>query len=185
MSHPATLSTSTRAYAAMLPDVPRGFRLTSDKTRWHQAGEPTILSGKILAHLGVALGANTPSAVRADVQRERDYREAFDTAAELAAEMLAANEMDAADPVIWRFALESFLPFAWLISPPLVNPLQLGGLSCEWHEHGMNIEVRFRGVSDVFTIVEDALGEMPDFHGRDSTLGHALDALSLFAKRQV
>nr|WP_294551640.1 hypothetical protein [uncultured Rhodopila sp.] len=46
-------------------------------------------------------------------------------------------------------------------------------MGAEWHERGVNIELRFRRVFDVYAVIEDARGIVPDFHGRDPSLQHA------------
>lgn len=138
-----------------------------------------------IVHVGAALGATTPREVRVEAMREQEFAAAFNAASELASEMVAADEIDGPDPDIWNSAWTSLSPFAAKLAAPLVNPLQLGGVSCEWHERGMNIELRFRGRDDVYTVVEDATGEAPEFFGRDAGLRRAVNALRILVARQV
>jgi hypothetical protein len=99
--------------------------------------------------------------------------------------MVAADEMDPPDPEVWRFAETLLVSFAEFLPPPLVHPLQLGGVSCEWHERGMNIELRVRGLGDVFTVIEDAQNALPNFSARDPDLRHAIRALQVLQSRQT
>jgi len=144
----------------------------------------TLPINDVLPIPGMALGITTPRTVRAGAQREHEFLEAFLAAADIATEMVAADEMDAPDPGIWASAVMALRPFAPYLSAPLVNPLQLGGVSCEWHEHGINLELRFRASGDVYAVIEDARGELADFHGRDSALRQAANALRALWRRQ-
>ena len=67
----------------------------------------------------------------------------------------------------------------------LVNPLQLGGVSCEWHELGINLELRFRGLTDIFAVIEDARSELTEYYGPDGELLRAREALAVLAQRHV
>ncbi len=157
--------------------------LTTDTLRALKAFRlPSMVS---VPAASAALGATTPRDVRAEALREQDFAAAFNAAAELAHEMVTADEMDLPDPDIWNCAWTSLSQFAAKLTAPLVNPLQLGGVSCEWHEHGMNIELRFRGINDVYTVVEDVRGEAAEFHGRDPGLIRATNALRILVARQV
>ncbi len=160
-----------------------GMWLTTDALRALKAFRlPSMVK---VSAASPALGATTPRDVRAEALREQDFAAAFNTAAELADEMVAADEMDHPDPDIWNCAWTRLSPFAATLAAPLVSPLQLGGVSCEWHEHGMNIELRFRGIDDVYAVVEDVRGEAVEFHGRDPGLIRATSALRILVARQV
>jgi hypothetical protein len=169
----------------------RGFLVLFNAGGWRQPYLPPLQTTRPRAVIevpqepGAALGAMTPNAVRVKAQREQNYVAAFNAGAEVAAEMAAADEMDPPEPDIWEFALGALGHLAALVSPPLVNPLQLGGVSCEWHELGMNIELRFRGLADIYAIIEDARGDLLEFRGRDPELRHAMDALRVLVERQV
>lgn len=132
---------------------------------------------------GTALGVTTPSAVRLEIERRAAFRDAFVAGAELAVEMSEADEMDPPDSDIWNRAAGLLSTFAPLVPSPLVHPLQLGGLSCEWHDRGLNIELRFRRDSTVFAVIEDARREVPEFHGRDPSLSRTLQALGALSER--
>jgi hypothetical protein len=102
--------------------------------------------------------------------------------------MLEDEEMEAPDPDTWtaaHLALTAFLagPFAEALDVPLISPMRRGGLSAEWHERGMNIELRFRGPRDVYAVIEDARGAIEDFRGRDPDLARAADAIAELAVR--
>jgi hypothetical protein len=98
-----------------------------------------------------------------------------------------AAEDGAAPPSsdIWAFALMALLKDCDKVSIPQINPLQLGGVCAEWHELGMNIEIRFRGVDDVYVVIEDAKGEIDSFYGRDPHLKSAATALLHLARRAL
>jgi hypothetical protein len=134
---------------------------------------------------GVALGMATPSVIKAAAEKLRDFAEAVRAGIILALEMAAADEIDQPHLEIWKSALLKILPYASLITAPLVHPLQLGGVGLEWHDHGMNIELRFRGEDDVFAVIEDARGELQEFYGRDAGLRRSSAALNLFMQRQA
>jgi hypothetical protein len=111
------------------------------------------------------------------------YREAFESAAFLVQDMIAAGDIDQPNTAIWQQAIYALVPYSAWIEKPLVYPLQLGGVSVEWHGEGLDIEVRFRGVGDIFTVVKDARNEQPRYLGRDPDLTHANAALRVLAAR--
>jgi hypothetical protein len=187
VSYAPALDTSTWAFnlTSSRRAAGRGaiLGLVSDRhsaSTWRTAPVPVALSVP-----GVTLGPRTPSVVNAEIQREREFTAAFVAGLQLAAEATAADEADAPDADIWTYASDALSPFARLLPPPLVDPLQLGGVSFEWHEFGLNIELRFRGRADVYVVIEDARGELAEFHGRDVELHRAREALAVLAMRQV
>ena len=123
--------------------------------------------------------------VKAELQRTRDFLEAFTTGFRLALDTAAADEADPPAIETWTKALEKLRPFAHLLPPMLVSPLQLGGVSCEWHELGINLELRFRGLTDIFAVIEDARSELTEYYGPDAELLHAGEALAVLAQRMV
>ena len=68
---------------------------------------------------------------------------------------------------------------------PLVLPLQNGGIGAEWQVFGMNIELRFRNPYHIYSVLEDARGVIPPFHGRDPHLVQARTTLRELATRAV
>jgi hypothetical protein len=125
------------------------------------------------------LGLDTPTGF----QRTRDFFDAFEAGRALAIELAVAGEADPPDMKIWLEALKVLSAYAPFVNEPMVSPLQLGGVSFEWHVHGLNIELRFRGVNDVFVVIEDAKDTLAEFLGRDPGLGKARAALMALANR--
>jgi len=133
---------------------------------------------------GTALGLMPPSAMREFEKKKRDFFDAIKVGANLAIEMAIADEMDAPNFDLWKSASIRLIPFVGQVSAPLVHPLQLGGVSFEWHDAGLNIEIRFRGPQDIFVVIEDARGELPEFMGKDPWLSQAAPALFSLMARQ-
>jgi hypothetical protein len=193
MSYAATLDTSTWGSMERPPAASRlaasDFCLVPIGSQRSHGGTDTILERlagiRWPATPGAALGVMTPGAIMHSIQRKRELLDTYSSAVEMAIEMAAADEMDPPSPETWGFAFLALLRFAVQLQLPLLNPLQLGGLSAEWHELGMNIELRFRGVDDVFVVIEDAYGEIPEFQGRDPTLEKIAAALGCLAVRSA
>ncbi|MGH7072507.1 MAG: hypothetical protein ACREFO_21205 [Acetobacteraceae bacterium] len=164
------------------------YRLGDSRSPTGPSGSTTFsLHGTAPAHLefmpGSALGIAGPSATIAAVHRIFALARAFEEALWLATEMAAADEAEPPDPNIWESAWRFAVGDQGSAPIPLITPLQLGGVSVEWHEHGLNIELRFRGVTDTFTLVEDIRGELHDFAKRDPGLKEASLALRTLATR--
>ena len=98
------------------------------------------------------------------------------------------EEFEIPDDRSWIFAL-AFLrrifcdPRSVRLELPLILPLDLGGLSAEWHNHGLNIEIRFRASQPVYVIIEDARAEIRGYRGRDPSLARAFEAIIALALR--
>lgn len=116
---------------------------------------------------------------------DKEFLIALADAVALADKLAAENEADPRSPVIWSYAIEAIYPFIDLAPTPLFIPLQQGGLAVEWHDRGLNIELRFRAVADPFVLLEDAFGQIPQFRGIDLSMSHAQEALRLLATREV
>jgi hypothetical protein len=102
--------------------------------------------------------------------------------------MAEDGELEPPDADTWNAAcraLTAFLagPFAEALDVPLISPMRRGGLSAEWHERDMNIELRFRGPRDVYAVIEDARGAIGDFRGSDPHLERAAEAIAELASR--
>lgn len=73
---------------------------------------------------------------------------------------------------------------------PLITPLQGGGLGAEWHEWGLNIELRFRPHEDsasyrrVYALIEDAHGEIGSSYNYDNDFSKTRVALRELAARR-
>jgi len=132
---------------------------------------------------GIALGTNTPGTFITGMRRSREFLDAFVSAVSLATEMAAADEADPPSMEIWQNAWDALAVSQTKLPAPLLAPLQLGGLSAEWHERGMNIEVRFRGAENAFVVIQDARKEVPEFLGPDPKLIRARGALEKLSAR--
>lgn len=173
-----------------------------------QRHERAPLMRRIASVIGVAAGFINPPAGEATTQLavrqpltvspSRATGAAYDRLDALSAALLDAlaearsmaedGEMEAPDADTWNaanLALTAFLagPLAEALDMPLISPMRRGGLSAEWHERGMNIELRFRGPHDVYAVIEDARGEIADFRGRDPHLMRAAGAIAELAVR--
>ena len=87
----------------------------------------------------------------------------------------------------WLFAAQELVSlFTNLDLPlPLILPLQNGGIGAEWHEQGLNIELRFRSPYKVYVVIEDARNLVSTLHDYDSNLVQARAALRELAARMV
>nr|WP_294509225.1 hypothetical protein [uncultured Rhodopila sp.] len=132
-----------------------------------------------------ASGLTTALAAAADDAATRAFHAAVTKAMELSEAMVVAGDAEPIDQTILADTVRLLLPAISSLGlpSPVVLPLQNGGIGAEWHERGMNIELRFRGLSGVYAVIEDARGIVPEFHGRDPSLQHAVSALQEFARR--
>ena len=133
----------------------------------------------------IALGMVSFSFYQMYEDKKQKLREAMIAGAELAQEMVEADEMDPPDVGVWRMAVIRIDPFVGRVNPPLVYPLQLGGVSLEWHENGINLEIRFRGQEDIYVVIEDAEKELVEFHGQDFDFAQTQCALETLVSRQL
>jgi hypothetical protein len=104
----------------------------------------------------------------------------FATGREFANDMFLNGEIEPIQNEIWDFAEKSIVAFGLT---PMVSPLQMGGVCCEWHNNDMNIEINFRGIMDIFVVIEDARNKIPNFYGCDATLERAKQAIQEINKR--
>ena len=128
---------------------------------------------------GASLGQTTPQGWS---QIANFYR-AFILGLDFAYEMVADDAMDPPNPQVWEQAIDAMVGFAGHVPLPLVTPLQLGGVSVEWHEHDIDLEVRFRPGVPPFVSVDDVRGLCAAFQGHDKNLVNALSALTTLATR--
>jgi len=121
------------------------------------------------------------------VHRIEKLRDALTDALELSDTMVAAEEGDPVDHQTLLYAIQSLVPLvvSLKVSPPLILPLQNGGIGAEWHTSGMNIELRFRKPYDIYAVLEDARGAIEPFHSRDPDLVHTRSALCELSTRSV
>jgi hypothetical protein len=117
--------------------------------------------------------------------RLAEFGNALNDAIELSNAMVADDESAPLNPHTLIYAVEAIVPFivAMELPPPLILPLQNGGIGVEWHFAGMNIELRFRKPYHVYAVLEDARGEILPFYGRDPHLVRTRAALREFSSR--
>lgn len=113
------------------------------------------------------------------------FRQALIEAVELSKTMVAEDEATPINDQTYFYAVEVLAPLiiAMELPVPLILPLQNGGVGAEWHDHGMNIELRFRNPYHIYAVLEDARGEILPFHGRDPHLVRGRVALHEFTTR--
>jgi len=130
------------------------------------------------------LRALVPKAVQRRVEK---FVEAVSEALELSNTMVASEEGDPLDYQTFSYAIQSLVPLiaSLQLPPPLMLPLQSGGIGAEWHTGGMNIELRFRKPYDIYAVFEDARGAIEPFHNRDPELVRARAALRELSTRSV
>jgi hypothetical protein len=111
--------------------------------------------------------------------------DALTEASELSETMVSEDEASPIDDQTLSYAIGALTPLfiSMEIPAPLILPLQNGGIGAEWHDFGMNIELRFRNPYHTYAVLEDARGVIPPFHGRDPRLVQAHTALREFATR--
>jgi len=128
---------------------------------------------------GISLGQTAPRRW----QNIAKFREAFNLGLDCAGAMVSDDALDPPDPKIWNYALDAVRNFAGFVPTPLVTPLQLGGVSVEWHAYGIDLEIWFRSGAPPFVLIDDVRDAFPTFQGRDSHLSHAYTALKHLADR--
>jgi hypothetical protein len=117
--------------------------------------------------------------------RIEGFVQALTEAIELCNTMIADGEGDPIDAQTLLYAIQSLVPLIISLEmpPPLVLPLQNGGIGAEWHTYGMNIELRVRQPYDIYAVLEDARGVFASYHGRDPYLVRARSALHELSAR--
>lgn len=134
---------------------------------------------------GSSLGGISPTSTIQRIQRVSGFDQAWKEAEEAAFEMSQDGEMAPLDRSIWNVAFDYLKTYSAILDAPLITPLQQGGVCAEWHEAGLNIELRFRGFHSVFTVVEDARNEIGPYMANDPYLDHATRALNLLSQRTL
>ncbi len=105
--------------------------------------------------------------------------------AKIFAGLLVEEGEDPPDPTIWAWAVNRLEAIAtrYDVSVPNLSPLERGRISAEWHDAGIDIELRFRRPGDVYLVLSDARRVVEAFEGRDPLLEKAYAALQEFAGR--
>jgi len=116
-----------------------------------------------------------------------EFSRAWNEAVELSETMVAGDEGTPLNVQTWTYAAQTLIPLvsALELPSPLMLPLQNGGLGVEWHEKGLNIELRFRNPYQVYVVLEDAHGIVPTLHDFDPNLVKARVAFHELATRKV
>lgn len=116
-----------------------------------------------------------------------ELSKAFIDAIELSKTMVADDEAAPINDQTYFYAFSVLAPpvVTMELSVPLILPLQNGGIGAEWHDHGMNIELRFRNPYHIYAVLEDARGVTQPFHGRDPGLVQTRAALRELATRAI
>jgi hypothetical protein len=129
--------------------------------------------------------ALTERSVRATLLEE--LRKAVIEAIELSKTMVAEDEAAPINDQTYFYAVEVLAPLiiAMELPVPLILPLQNGAMGAEWHNHGLNIELRFRNPYDVYAVLEDARDAIQPFYGRDPFLVETRAALRELSTRAV
>jgi len=76
-------------------------------------------------------------------------------------------------------------PLASALSLPIISPMRFGRLSAEWHERGLNIEIRFRESDDPYVVIGDARAKVANYRGPDAHLIKAKGAIAELAIRSI
>jgi hypothetical protein len=116
-----------------------------------------------------------------------EFGQAFIDAIELSKTMVAEDEAAPINDQTYFYAFSVLAPLVidMELPVPLILPLQNGGIGAEWHDHRMNIELRFRKPYHIYAVLEDARGVILPLHGRDPHLVRARTALRELATRSV
>ena len=151
----------------------------SDYVRAHISAVPQQVP--MMPIPGASLGQTTPQRW----SEIANFYQAFNLGLDCANEMVAVDAMDPPDAHVWEQALAAVAGFAGYVPLPLVIPLQLGGVSVEWHTHDIDLEIRFRAGSPPFVLTDDVRGEYPTFQGRDPKLTYVRNTLTTLATRSA
>lgn len=116
-----------------------------------------------------------------------EFDNALIEAIELSKTMVAEDEAAPINDQTYFYAVSVLAPFIieMELPVPLILPLQNGGIGAEWHDHGMNIELRFRNPYHIYAVLEDARGVIQPFYGRDPRLVRTRAALRELATRAI
>ena len=116
---------------------------------------------------------------QAFMQRMQDAKAAGDAAP-------LAGDAAPRDGKAWLHAAHSIKGVSrYLDIPvPLVLPLRDGGVGVEWHECGLNIELRFRYSARAYVLIEDVRGIIPAHQSEDHFFMWSETALRELSERR-
>jgi hypothetical protein len=159
------------------------YRLATDNSDIHVFCSPLGFTYPDMQPFGYSSLAALSN--KAAQNRINKFSRSLQDAKELTNSLMAADEGDPLDEQTLAFALNILYPLILSIElpTPLILPLQNGGIGVEWHDCGLNIELRFRKPYDVYAKIEDALEEIPSHYGRDSNLIQTRTALFKLCNR--
>jgi hypothetical protein len=111
--------------------------------------------------------------------KSSEFLRCFTDSVELSKSMAAEGEAAPLNLQTWSYAAQQLnsLVHNFDLPMPLLLPLQNGGLGAEWHEKGLNIELRFRSPYNVYAVLEDAKGKVGTFQDYDVNLERSRAAL--------
>ena len=116
------------------------------------------------------------------------FQAALREMSDLSEVLVTEGEMQPINQQTLNYAIQLLCPLVLSMQQacsPMMLPLQGGGVGAEWHDFGLNIELRFRNVYDVYAEVEDARGIISEHHGRDPHLRLVQPALREFSRRSL
>jgi hypothetical protein len=131
-------------------------------------------------------GISPPQVNEYTADRKGEFIVAFQEALNQHNLMSSEADIDPIDPQTWEYAWQSLSAIAKThdLPPPLVSPLQGGGVGAEWHDRGMNIELRFRAPYKVYAVIEDTLDQIQPLSDFDPHFAYVLPALQNFSRRK-
>jgi hypothetical protein len=130
---------------------------------------------------------SSPAALtgRLTAVRFEEFRQSFNEAIDLSNAMTTEDEAAPLNIQTWTYAARELISLllAFDVRLPLILPLQNGGIGVEWHERGLNIELRFRKPYQVYVVLEDARNVIPTLHDYDANFVQLRAALGELASR--
>jgi hypothetical protein len=120
-----------------------------------------------------------------ETSKIEEFRQCFSDAVALSKSMADEDEAAPFNLQTWTYAAQQLnsLVHGFDLPMPLLLPLQNGGLGAEWHEKGLNIELRFRSPFQVYAVLEDAKGKIGTFQDYDPNLERSRAALQELGMR--
>ncbi|MCA3278734.1 MAG: hypothetical protein ING10_05645 [Roseomonas sp.] len=177
----SSLVKGTKDLLNWLPAAIAGTRLSQSFRVATTSPRVSVIPAEVRSEATSALSEGVKS-------RSNALDDAFARTFSDALQMADWEEIEAPDVDCWRVArrfLQVFFDDRLFpaLDLPLITPLDLGGISVEWHKHGLNIELRFRPGGYVYVIVEDARRTIPKHSGRDPSFRAAIEGIVELALR--
>jgi hypothetical protein len=177
----SSLVKGTKDLLNWLPSAIAGPRSSQSSRRTTTSPRVSVILAEFRNEAASALSEAVKS-------RSNALDDAFERAFLDALLLADCEEIEAPNVDCWRVArrfLQVFFDDRLFpeLDLPLIAPLDLGGISVEWHKHGLNIELRFRPGGYVYVIVEDARRTIPKHSGRDPSFRAAIEGIVELALR--